>query len=96
MAKNVINDAAARTQVCPAGTTPLVMYPEDNTPPLNQAACVRRDVKEAKQPVQAELRRVLGQLGLQPGVDYYSYVRVVPKSVVDNPQQNCSCMCGCS
>ena len=84
---------------CPPGTisvADLPKYPMNTTPPLNQAACVSEAVRYVKADALAQLRAAMKNLNLQPGVDYVAYLRVAPKSVVTNPQQNCSCMCGCS
>jgi hypothetical protein len=86
-------------RVCPPGTisvADLPKYPMNSTPPLNQAACVSKAVHDAKDDVRAKLKAAMRNLRLEPGVDYVAYLRVAPKSVMTNPQQNCSCMCGCS
>lgn len=86
-------------RVCPPGTisvADLPKYPMNNTPPLNQAACVSVAVRDAKEEILVKLRSAMKNLKLEPGVDYVAYLRVAPKSVVTNPQENCSCMCGCS
>jgi hypothetical protein len=86
---------------CPMGTHPADQYQPLPAPKSN--ACLRDDVGNVKDPVRKQLKDALGnQLKLNPvdpttgKGDYYSYVRVVPKAVVDNPSTNCSCMCGCS
>jgi hypothetical protein len=94
---NLANEYIKGTaQQCPEGTAIPTNYHPDMTTVMKQGVCVRLDVEAAKEPVRQQLKAAMGALGLQFGRDYYSYIRVVPKSVVDNPPNNCSCMCGCS
>jgi hypothetical protein len=89
----------ARTD-CPPGTEPIVDYHPDRTMyKLNQDACIDPKVRDQKKAIANSLKSAMNSLGYQSGQDYFAYVRVIPKSIVDSgppADEKCSCMCGCS
>jgi hypothetical protein len=85
---------------CPAGEVPATPYKELGYADMN-TACVKQNVHDQKELVRNLLIAQMTLLKLTKDVDYYAYLRVVPKKVADdiragNPAPSCSCMCGCS